>query len=200
MSEPKVYFDACCFIDMAQKAHGLTINPSRDAHIFALKAFLKAARAKDAVVFTSTLTMVECTCVTDLSQMEPNQKVYNSEVQRLFRGMLQSGTSGVTPVASTPSITEAARDLRWQHDIGVKAMDALHLATARKMGCTHFLTTDGRIGAETREKLAKLGLIVCTADAVASSILPSKYMQIELHTKLNVVKSAKQAAAERPAG
>ena len=104
MGEPRVYFDACCFLDMAQTAMNLPILSGRAGHVYACKNFLKAARAKapDAFVYTSTVTMVECGFVIDPSKPEADQKISDAQVQKLFRGMLQSGTSGVTPVATTP--------------------------------------------------------------------------------------------------
>jgi predicted nucleic acid-binding protein len=184
VGESKVYFDSCCFIDLAQMALKFPVKTDREKHVHACKNFLNAARAKtpDAFVFTSIVTIVECLYVTDLSKAAQDQKIANLEVQRLFKGMLQSGTSGVMPVATTPMITEDARDLRWVHGITCKPMDALHIASARKLGCTHFITTDSFTASDVN-KLAALGLVVSSADKVAFSLLPSKYSQGELAEK-----------------
>ena len=183
MSEPKVYFDACCFIDMAQASMSLPLNPGRENHVHACRSFLRAARAKpaDALVYTSTVTLVECLSVTDMTDPTNHQKILNDEVQRLFKGLLQSGVSGVVSVATTPMIAEGARDLRWKHGVTTKPMDSLHIAAAMKMGCTHFITTDTLKPTDVTQ-LAALGLVVTSADKVAT-LLPSKYLQTEIPAK-----------------
>ncbi len=178
MTKPSVYMDTCCFIDLAKTALSVHTSPKREPHIFYCRKFLDAARAKDVIVYTSTATVVECVHITDDSQ--PGKPIVEGEAARaLFRGMLMSGKSGVMPVMPSPRITEAARDLRWVHEISCKPMDRLHLATAIEMKCTHFFTTDGRLGPENVKKLAGLGLAVSTADSVVN-LLPNQYRQFEL--------------------
>lgn len=182
MSSPSVYFDACCFIDMAKMKLSIPTLGEREKHIFFCRKFLEASRAKEGAVYTSTATMAECVKLQDTSQPEGHQTVEDERVQKLFKGMLQSGTSGVMPVAVTPGIAEAARNLRWKSKITIKPMDAIHVATAIAMKCTHFVTTDGKLGADNIVRIAALGLTVCRADGL-SSLLPSKYSQIEIPTK-----------------
>ena len=120
-----------------------------------------------------------CRNVVVKDQSKPDKPIVEEDaVKPLFRGMLTSGKSGVMPVIPTPKIPEAARDLRWAHGITCKPMDALHLATAIEMKCSHFLTSDG-LGAENVAKLAALGLTVCRADS-AARLLPTQYRQFEL--------------------
>lgn len=177
MANPVIYMDACCFIDLAKSSLSVYTKPDREPHIFYSRKFLEAARANNITVYTSSVTAIECVVIKDESQ--PNAPVVEEDtVKPLFRGMLMSGKSGVMPVIPTPRMVEDARDLRWTHDITCKPMDALHLATAIKMGCTHFLTTDN-LGAENIKKLGGMGLIVCKADE-ASHLLPSQYRQFEL--------------------
>jgi predicted nucleic acid-binding protein len=178
MNKPTLYMDTCCFIDLAKNALSVQTPGKREPHIFYCRKFLDAARAKDVVIYTSTMTVVECVAVRDESQPD-NPIVEDDAARALFRGMLMSGKSGVMPVIPTPRITEAARDLRWIHDITCKPIDAVHVATALNMQCSHFLTTDRKIGAANVKKLADLGLVVCSADDVAS-LLPSQYRQYEL--------------------
>jgi hypothetical protein len=56
------------------------------------------------------------------------------------------------------------------------------VATALAMKCTHFVTTDDKLGPENIKRIAALGLIVCRADAL-SLVIPSKYLQIEIQAK-----------------
>ena len=166
MSSPVVYFDACCFIDLAKTALRIPTVHDREKHIYFCRKLIEAARAKDATVYTSVLTIVECRYLQDSRQ--PNGVISDDErVRGLFKGMLQSGTSGVIPVATTPMIAEAARDLRWKLEITVKPMDALHIATAMHMRCTHFVTTDGKLGVENIKRIEALGLRICCADTLS---------------------------------
>jgi len=191
MSNPLIYFDACCFIDLAKTKLTIPTLVEREKHIYFCRKILEASRAKEMGVYTSTITLAECVKLQDTSRPEGQQTIDDERVQKLFKGMLQSGV-GVMPVAATPSITEAARNLRWKHSITIKPMDAIHVATAVAMKCTHFVTTDARFGAENVKRIAALGLIVCRAD-VLSLLVPSKYLQIEIQPKLGRVVSVPSA-------
>ena len=180
-STPVVYMDACCFIDLAKSAMKIPTKVDRDSHIFFLRKFLDAARARDAAVYTSTISVVECVKLTDDTSLG-GTLIEDDRVKALFKGMLMSGKSGVTPVMPTPVITDRARDLRWNHAVTCKPVDAMHLATAMAMKCTHFLTTDGRLGAANIARISALGLIVCTADQIAA-LLPTAYAQLPLQPK-----------------
>lgn len=172
----RVYLDACCFIDMAASQLEVTVQAWKEPHIFYCRKFLEAARAQDIVVHTSVLTVAECTYVNEQPDGVQKQIILNDEVKALFKGMLLSGKSGVMPVQATPSIVERARDLRWVHGAPTKPMDAIHVATALAMKCTHFVTTDILQGIEI---IRGLGLSVGSADSIAH-LLPSIYRQLPL--------------------
>ncbi len=177
-ANPVVYMDACCFIDLAKSALSVPTLREREPHIFYCRKFLDAARAKDAVVYTSTISVVECVNIKDTTA--PGCPIVEDDGARtLFRGMLMSAKSGVMPVMPMPKITELARDLRWVHDITCKPVDAVHIATALAMKCSHMFSTDGRLGAENIRKISALGLTVCTADR-AVELLPDQYRQYTL--------------------
>jgi hypothetical protein len=144
-------------------------------------------------VYSSTISVVECVKLVDES-VNGGPTREDDEVKSLFKGILTSGKSGVMPVMPSPKITDAARDLRWTHHITCRGMDRIHIATALAMTCSHFLTTDQKLGQENIQKIAKLGLVVCTADAVAD-LLPDQYKQ--LHIKGTEHRAAPQI---QPAG
>jgi hypothetical protein len=92
------YFDACCFIDMAANGLGITTEASREPHVYFCKRTLEAARASEASVFTSTLTLMECSFVRDESKPPGTEIVLDDRVKALFNGMIMSGKSGAMPV------------------------------------------------------------------------------------------------------
>jgi predicted nucleic acid-binding protein len=178
-SEPRVYFDACCFIDMVAHDLSIGVRQDRTLHVYYCRKFLEAARGKEAHVFTSTLTVSECLGIKDESESNNHKTVLTDEVKRLFEGMLLSAKSGVMPVQPTPRIVKFSRDLRWTHAATFKPMDSLHIATAIDMKCGYFLTTDSKLKPENIAIAKALGLVVCTADSIAN-LLPSKYRQLTL--------------------
>lgn len=175
-NEPRVYFDACCFIDMAQSAMSLQLETGRESHVFYCRKFLEAARNQEVFVFTSTVSVVECTSVKDRTKPSGQQGILTDDVKQLFRGMLLSARSGVMPVQPTPIIIEDARDLKWDDGATLRPMDAIHVATAIAMKCTHFVTTDNLHGADI---VNNLGLAICRADDIAH-LLPDRYKQLAL--------------------
>lgn len=176
--EIRVYFDACCFIDLAKIALKFQTEDGREPHIFFLKKFIDAARAKEVTVLTSSLSVTECTHVKDKSKSEPERIIKTDEVKRLFQGLIMSGKSGVLPAQPTPIIVEKARDLVWVHGTSLRAMDALHVATALHHKCTHFITTDN-LGEENIKVINGLGLAVCSADKIAH-LLADHHKQMDL--------------------
>lgn len=178
-SEPRVYIDACCFIDMVCHDLSIGLRSGRWSHVHYCRKFLEAARDKEAQAFSSTLTVAECTHIKDESDQKDVKAVLTDEVKRLFEGMLMSGKSGVMPVQPIPKIIALARDLRWKHGATFKPMDSLHIATAITMKCDYFLTTDGKLKPENVEIAKRFNLAVCTADKIAH-LLPSRYRQLEI--------------------
>lgn len=194
-STPVVYMDACCYIDLVKEAMSQPVLASRKPHVYYCRKFLEAARAGEARVFTSTMTVVECVKLNGM-EMPSASKADDEKVKTLFRGMLLSARSGVMPVIPTIVIVEGARDLRWNHGITCKPMDAMHIATAVNQRCTHFITTDSRLGEENIAKIAALGLTVCQADHIAH-LLPTHHRQYPL---TQVPAPKEDSAAEDKAG
>jgi hypothetical protein len=56
----KSYIDACCFIDMVKTKVGKFLIAEREHDVWHLKRLLEAHRDKEVEVYTSTLTIAEC--------------------------------------------------------------------------------------------------------------------------------------------
>lgn len=153
MTKPRIYLDACPFIDAAKRQIG-QLPQGRDTDLQYFKLILEAAKAGELLAFTSTLTVAEC--------LHANGDMSDS-VKKTFKALLSSGRY-VTLVTPDPFLAEEARDLRWVHgiDLASRGADYLHVASALQMRCSEFVTTDGPIRRK-EPQLARLGLRVVTA-------------------------------------
>lgn len=175
MTRRAVYLDSLCFVELAIASKGSAKLSEGGKFVWPLQTLLRAGRDGQILVYTSIFTIAECVHA-DGSQDE--------EVQRLFRGLLTSGRGGVTPWQTDVFVLERARDLRWKHNINLKPIDSVHVATALEAKCDEFITWDGL---RTRKRqsimkattgLAKLGLHVLTPDNTRS--IPDDYRQHDL--------------------
>jgi predicted nucleic acid-binding protein len=167
----KTYVDSCCFIDMVQTKIGKILTQEKEQDVWFLKRLLEANRDREIEIYTSTLTIAECSHGGE-GDISPKTK---SEFDRL----LMSGQY-VRLVQMTPFIATDARGLRWNHGLALKGADSVHVASALAMKCEELLTGNGRItrlGAfDTR--LARIGLQVRNGrDTVC---LPERYKQLRL--------------------
>lgn len=164
--KPKVYIDSCGFIDMAKHKIGKNIGTGRENDVWYLKKILEAAKNGDIEVYTSTLTVAECTHADgDISE----------DVKNLFRAILTSGQY-VRLVQPDQFVAEDARDLRWKHDISLKGADGIHVASALSMGCKELITTDDeQKKISDKPKIEALGLKILSASD--TQLLPGKYLQ-----------------------
>lgn len=176
--EAKVYLDTCCFVDLAKQAKGLTLTPQRDEQAWFVSRILEAAKDGKIKAYTSGFTLVECIGVKE-STDENAAMVFDDEVKRLFSSILASGRSGVIPVQPDYFITKDARDMYWYHGITCKPADRLHLATAISIGCSEFLTLDGRIGI-THRKAVKHKFDLSVISPKDTVLLPHEYRQLPL--------------------
>jgi predicted nucleic acid-binding protein len=167
----RIYIDACCFIDMVKTKVGKALASDRENDVWFMKRLLEANRDKEVEIFTSTLTLAECSHAGD--------EDISAAVKAAFSNFLLSGQY-VRLVQTTPFIGEEARDLRWRHGIRLKGADAIHVASALDRKCVEFLTTNGRLARLTTHQtvLAKLGLNVRSGRE--TQCLPDKYRQLAL--------------------
>lgn len=177
VDRPRAYIDSCCFIDMVKTEVGKSLETEREKDVWFLKQLFQAGRDGEVELFTSSLTIAECTHAGDGDVSEP--------VKSQFARLLTSGQY-VRLVQPTPFVATAARDLRWVHGLAFRGADALHLASALAMGCEEFLSSNGRLNRLTSEaKITQLDIAV--RQGRETNCLPDKYRQLGLEDGNNKI-------------
>ena len=167
----RVYLDACCFIDMVKTEVGKNLDSDRKTDVWFMKQLLQANRDQEVEVYTSTLSIAECSHGGDGDVSEA--------VKIQFSRLLMSGQY-VRLVQLTPFIAQDARDLRWKHDVALRGPDAVHVASAIAMECEEFISNNGRFRRVEAHlnTLTHLGLSVIAGRHTVC--LPAKYRQLDL--------------------
>jgi len=154
VGKPKVYIDACCFIEMACHKVG-THKKVREDDIAFLHQIVQAAYAGEIEVYTSILSVAECQCAYDDAQ---KARIMTDEVKKLFKDLLTSGQF-VILVQDSVLVAERARNLSWVHQLTFSGADAVHVASALEMSCDELLTFDDKMHSKSKE-LEELGITV----------------------------------------
>jgi predicted nucleic acid-binding protein len=165
----KIYLEACPIIDMAE--YEAKPSKDREMEVWLCKQALTAAREGKVLVYTSMLSVAECTTIA------PDLPSPPAETKRFLDMLLLSGKSGITIVQIRQIIAVRARDLRWASEINLKGADAVHVATAMQMQCDELWTRDGRIW-KKRVEIGQLGLKV--VNPKETTVLPENYRNPEL--------------------
>ncbi len=166
----KIYIEACPLIDMAEY-ETTGVKDARENDVWFCKQALAAARAGKLAVFTSMLSVAECTTIKQGLPSPPD------DVRLFYDMLLTSGKSGMNVVGLRMAIAVRARSLRWLQGINLKGADTVHVATALEMGCRELWTRDGRIW-NARTKLKQFNLTVTRPSG--TTVLPEEYKQPEL--------------------
>jgi len=181
-TEPaSIYVESCPFIDMAKHhakmplATDKTEQANREKNVWYLTKLLEAARAEKVKIYTSMITVAECTHVGD------GKSIPTDDVKRFYMGLLASGKSGVQLIQPIFTIIEQARSLRWNSGISLGGLDSIHLASAiyPPAHCDELITTDGKL-LKNATKIAQLKIKVIQARD--TQCLPSEYAQFNLPT------------------
>ena len=162
-SAPRLYIESCCFIDAAKHTIGLG-NKDRSDDVWFLHQLLEAHKDKAIEVFTSVLTIAECTHADGNS---------DKRIRDIFDRLLTSGQYCIL-VQPTLFIAMDARDLRWKHNISLRGADGLHVASGLDRKCQELLTTDQKI-IDNGGKIGPLGMRVIRPSETL--LLPDKYRQ-----------------------
>lgn len=168
MATPKLYLDASAIIEVARGkfAKPLTRDQNRTEEVDRCNRILRAGRNGDLAIYTSFLTIAEAVHIGDVP---PPQNVKD-----FLTRLILSGEDGVLAVEPDPFVIERARDLTWIDGIKEGAMDRIHIASALHVGCSEFITFDGRIAKRVgRDSIGQLKL----RKATESSLLPPEYLQ-----------------------
>lgn len=165
----RLYVDSNAIIDLVKFKVGVGIQPKREQDAWHLQRMLDAARGGKVQVFTSAISIAECTQVEDQNKLE--------QAKPFFLGLLASGRGGFTLVQPTMTLMEKARDLRWMHAISLKGLDAIHAATAVQFRCEELWTRDGKF-AKYSSEFAAMGMKVCAPRE--TDCLPNEYRQGDL--------------------
>lgn len=171
-TKPRIYLDAAPIIDLVKVQVGVGTDPAREADAWHVQQMIRAAQAEQIELFTSALSIAECTHVADQSKLE--------EAKPFFMGLLASGKSGILLIQPTLNIMERARDLRWTHGVSLGSADAVHVASARHFKCDELITNDGKI-LKNASVLSKLGIRICTGSQ--TNYLPAGFRQTDLFQK-----------------
>ena len=167
---PRIYVDACPIIDLVKHRVKMPLTDDRVQDAWFLDRIIAAAKQGKIELFTSTLTLAECTHVNDQAK--------DKEAQPFFLGLLASGKSGFALVQTTVGIAASARNLRWLHSFALKGADAIHVASALAMRCDELVTTDSKGLLKRADGLAKLDLRVCRP--AETQLLPAEFRQDNL--------------------
>lgn len=130
-----LYWDACVFVSLIER------TPDR---IAILEGVLDAQRQGDVVIYTSVLTIAEVAFV----ETEKEQRALNSEIEEKI-GRLWLPDSPFQLVEVYPALTARARELMRVAVRGrgaiPKPADAIHLASAERIGAAELHTYDHKM-------------------------------------------------------
>lgn len=167
--QPKIYVESPAIIDLVKHKVGIGIDKERETDAWHLQKMIEAAKAEKVQLFTSALSIAECTNVKDKDRLE--------QAKPFFMGLLTSGRGGFILIQPTLTIMEKARDLRWIHGTSLGGADAVHVASALHFQCNECWSRDGKF-MSSATTLDTLGLRVCAPSG--TNLLPDEYRQEKL--------------------
>ena len=167
---PSCYWDACIFL------HYVNATPD---YLSVLDTLVDEAEQERVKVYTSTLSVAEVA----FGQSEQAEGRLDAEIEAKIDGLWHPG-SFVQPLQELHFfIVRSARDInrailsKRGNGHGIKAADAIHLASAKRLKVGEFHTTDKKLLALQNEMGAELTSIldftICEPNAKDRLIFPS---------------------------
>jgi len=177
---PRIYADANIVTELGAFGRGWH-KKNREDDIWHFRRMLEAAENGELEVYTSSITLSECSHLKDNSDEDHLKIVMDEKAQEFFKNLLSSGTL-IKLVQDSIFVAEAARDLMWKHNLILKGMDAIHVASAIDAGCKEFLTWDTDMSnKKTADKITTLrGIGMSVIAPSQTSLLPPQYRQPSL--------------------
>lgn len=169
-SKPRIYLDAAPIIDLVKYEVRVAIPDELSLHAWHTQQLVKAAQDGPVELFTSSISIAECTQVKDKAKEEL--------ARPFFLGLLASGRGGIRLAQPTMVILDLARSLRWVNECNLRGADAIHVATAIRFGCQEFLTTDIKVLSNSDLLVKTHGLRICKPSA--TRLLPDDYRRMPL--------------------
>lgn len=149
----RIYLEASAITEMAKAEAKRPSDKDAELDVWNVREALRLARQDKMLVYTSTISIAECTGVDPATGKIPD------DLKRFLEQVLLSGKSGIRLVQTTQTICTSARDIRWVSGIaGIKGADGVHIATARFMRCDELWTRDKGHILDKAGPLAQIGV------------------------------------------
>lgn len=141
--QKKVYWDACVFLEMIEE---------EEERRSGIEAILAEAEKGKILIHTSILTIAEVT----YAKSEKNQQALDQDIEERINALWLPSSLFVLVDVFRGIVIDAQKMAReaLKNRTKIKPMDAIHLATAVRIGCAEFHTFDDFKGHQ--EKLSKV--------------------------------------------
>lgn len=144
---PSYYWDACMFLSLINGIPG---------RVDAIRGMLDDCKKGDCKIWTSTVSMVEVA----YAERERTGRALNQEVEETI-DLLWAPPSRIQVADVSPAVAVEARGLiRTTTQVqgwGLKPCDAIHLATAKRLGIRLFHTYDSKLPRFSETLKMKIG-------------------------------------------
>jgi len=168
--KPRIYIEANPIIDLVKYEVRVPITSESADHAWHTQQLIRAAQDGVIDLYTCTLSIAECTHVSDPSKED--------HARPFFMGLLASGRGGFRLIQPTMMIMDLARNLRWVHECNFKGIDSVHVAAAAHFRCKELLTNDKRMLDNSKLLQQTHGLRICRPSA--TMLLPDDYRRRSL--------------------
>ncbi|WP_005031704.1 type II toxin-antitoxin system VapC family toxin [Holophaga foetida] len=171
-AKPRIYIDSNPIIDLVKYEVRGNVQNEITEHAWHTQQLIRAAQDGLVDLYTCTLSIAECTHVSDHKKEEL--------ARPFFLGLLASGRGGFKLIQPTMVIMELARSLRWVHNCTFKGVDSVHAAAAAHFHCQELLTNDQKMLSNASLLQQTHRLRICRPSG--TRLLPDDYRKQSLFT------------------